>query len=43
VDILRECCECFIFVEKGVVTQARDFDALLQDQRVRSYLGALVP
>jgi energy-coupling factor transporter ATP-binding protein EcfA2 len=43
VDILRECCERFVFVEKGVVTQAPDFDALLQDQRVRSYLGALVP
>jgi ABC-type multidrug transport system ATPase subunit len=43
VDILRECCERFIFVEKGVVSQAPDFDALLRDQRVRSYLGALVP
>jgi len=42
IDILRQCCERFIFVEKGVVTQAPDFDALLQDQRVRSYLGALV-
>jgi ABC-type branched-subunit amino acid transport system ATPase component len=42
VDILRECCERFIFVEKGVVTQAPDFDALLQDPRVRSYLGGLV-
>jgi len=43
IDILRQCCERFIFVEKGAVTQASDFDALLQDQRVRSYLGALVP
>ena len=42
VDILRECCERFIFVEKGVVTQAPGFDALLQDPRVRDYLGALV-
>lgn len=42
IDILRQCCERFIFVEKGVVTQAPGFDALLQDQRVRSYLGALV-
>ena len=43
VDILRECCERFIFVEKGVVTQAPDFDSLVQDQRVRGYLGALAP
>ncbi len=42
IDILRQCCERFIFVEKGVVSQAPDFDALLRDQRVRSYLGALV-
>ncbi len=43
IDILRQCCERFIFVEKGVVSQAPDFDALLQDPRVRGYLGALVP
>ena len=43
VDILRECCERFIFVQKGVVTQAPSFDVLAQDERVRGYLGALVP
>jgi ABC-type multidrug transport system ATPase subunit len=43
VDILRESCERFIFVQKGVVTQAPDFDTLAQDERVRSYLGALAP
>ena len=43
VDILRESCERFIFVEKGVVTQAEDFDSLVRDPRVRSYLGALAP
>ena len=39
IDILRESCERFIFVQKGVVTQAPDFDTLVQDERVRSYLG----
>ena len=41
VDILRECCERFVFVQKGVVTQAGDFDALRQQDAVRTYLGAL--
>jgi len=40
-DILRESCERFVFVQKGVVTQAADFGALTKDERVRSYLGAL--
>jgi ABC-type branched-subunit amino acid transport system ATPase component len=43
IDILRESCERFIFVQKGVVTQASDFDALMRDERVRGYLGALAP
>lgn len=43
VDILRECCERFIFVQKGVVTQAPDFATLTGDERVRAYLGALAP
>jgi ABC-type Na+ transport system ATPase subunit NatA len=43
IDILRESCERFIFVQKGVVTQAPDFDTLVQDERVRSYLGKLAP
>lgn len=42
-DILRECCERFVFVQKGVVTQAADFGTLVQDERVRAYLGALAP
>lgn len=42
-DILRESCERFIFVQKGVVTQAEDFAALVKDERVRGYLGALAP
>ncbi len=43
IDILRESCEQFIFVQRGEVTQAASFDALVADQRVRSYLGALAP
>ncbi len=42
IDILRESCQQFIYVQKGVVTQASDFDALVEDERVRAYLGALV-
>ena len=43
VDILRECCERFIFVQKGTVRQAPDFDTLARDPDVRTYLGALAP
>ena len=43
IDILRQHCERFIFVQKGVVTQAPDFDTLTADERVRTYLGALAP
>lgn len=41
IDILRESCERFIFVQKGVVTQMPNFDSLMGDERVRAYLGAL--
>ena len=41
IDILRESCERFIFVQNGVVSHAPDFQALVGDERVRSYLGAL--
>ena len=40
-DILRECCEQFIFVQNGVVTRAPDFAALNRHAAVRTYLGAL--
>jgi energy-coupling factor transporter ATP-binding protein EcfA2 len=43
IDILRESCEQFIYVQKGVVTRAPDFETLLEDERVRGYLGALAP
>ncbi|MEJ8857090.1 ATP-binding cassette domain-containing protein [Variovorax robiniae] len=41
IDILRESCEEFIFVHKGVVTQAQDLPTLMRDERARNYLGAL--
>lgn len=40
-DILRECCEQFIFVQQGVVTRAPDFATLCRHVPVRNYLGAL--
>jgi ABC-type multidrug transport system ATPase subunit len=43
IDILRESCERFIFVNKGVVTQADSFDNLCSDEKVRTYLGKLSP
>jgi ABC-type branched-subunit amino acid transport system ATPase component len=42
-DILREICERYMFVFKGTVSQAPDFETLIEDERVRSYLGDLVP
>lgn len=43
IDILRKSCERFIYVQKGVVTEAADFATLTRDPRVRAYLGALAP
>ena len=43
IDILRKQCDSFVFVQKGVVTQAPDFATLTSDERVRAYLGALAP
>lgn len=43
VDILRETCERFIFVDGGRLTQLADFSALQRDERVRAYLGKLAP
>jgi ABC-type lipopolysaccharide export system ATPase subunit len=40
-DILREVCERYLFVFQGGVSQAPDFATLLQDERVRAYLGDL--
>ena len=41
IDILRQSCEEFIFVHKGVVSRAPDLPALMRDERARSYLGTL--
>ena len=41
IDILREVCERYLFVFQGQVSQAPDFATLLQDERVRGYLGDL--
>jgi ABC-type histidine transport system ATPase subunit len=38
-DILREVCERFIFVERGRVSLHADWDALVSDTRVAAYLG----
>jgi len=42
-QILRESCERFLFVNKGTLMQAASFDTLVADPGVRSYLGALAP
>ncbi len=41
-EILREACESFLFVQDGRVRQIASFDALVDDAGARSYLGALV-
>jgi hypothetical protein len=42
-DILREACERFIFVQKGGVAQFPSFAALCADPGARGYLGELAP
>jgi ABC-type histidine transport system ATPase subunit len=42
-DILREVCERYIFVQKGQLTLAPDFAALTAHDAVRAYLGRLLP
>ena len=42
-DIPRECCERFIFVQHGRLTQAASFQQLLGNEHVRAYLGRLAP
>ena len=43
IEILRECCECFIFVQQGRLAHAETLAALAQDARVQAYLGRLAP
>jgi ABC-type histidine transport system ATPase subunit len=38
-DILREICERFVFVERGRVSLHADWDALAGDARAAAYLG----
>jgi ABC-type multidrug transport system ATPase subunit len=40
-DILRESCDRFAFVDRGRLTHAPTFAALEGDERVRAYLGRL--
>jgi energy-coupling factor transporter ATP-binding protein EcfA2 len=42
-EILREACERFIFVQKGGISEFASFDALAADPGARGYLGALAP
>ena len=42
-DIMRDICERYIFVQQGRLTHAQDFAALLDHDAARSYLGRLVP
>jgi ABC-type branched-subunit amino acid transport system ATPase component len=41
-DILREICERFIFVNQGRLSEAQSLPALLEDEQVRAYLGRLI-
>ena len=40
-DILRESCDRFIFVDRGRLTHAPSLPELEEDERVRAYLGRL--
>ena len=40
-DIMREVCERYIFVNQGALTEAPDFASLLENESVRTYLGDL--
>ena len=40
-DIMREVCQRYIFVNQGALTEAPDFESLLENESVRTYLGDL--
>ncbi len=42
-EILREACERFIFVQQGRLREFDDFRALTSNAAVRGYLGGLAP
>ncbi len=41
-EIVQEICESFVFVNKGAVSTLPDYDALLDFEPARTYLGALL-
>jgi len=42
-EILREACERFVFVQAGRLSEFANFRALVSDASVRTYLGRLAP
>lgn len=40
-DIMREVCERYIFVNRGILSEAPTFDSLVSDRAVTTYLGEL--
>ena len=42
-EILREACDRFVFVQKGGISEFASFEALAVDPGARAYLGALAP
>ena len=40
-EILRESCDRFVFVDRGRLSHAPSWPALVADERVRAYLGRL--
>jgi ABC-type branched-subunit amino acid transport system ATPase component len=42
-QIMREACSRFLFVQQGTITGHADFAALVADPAVRTYLGRLAP
>ena len=40
-QIMQEICEQFIFVRKGAITRMPSYEAMLADDEVKGYLGAL--
>ena len=40
-DIMREVCERYVFVNQGRLSEASSFEALLEGPAVRAYLGRL--
>jgi len=42
-EIMREICERYIFVQNGALSEAPDFESLIAYEPVQTYLGRLVP